>query len=75
MQYKLSQSASSHARPLTILRRKHMKTDCFPGIVSLVRALMKSRTGVRKSDTVVNYLVRATIQTGASPLPGQSHGL
>ena len=37
-----------------------MKTDCFPGIVSLVRALMKSRTGVRKSDTVVNYLVRAT---------------
>ena len=42
-----------------------MQTDCFPpGIVFLVRSLLKSRTGVRKSDTVVNYLVRATIQTG-----------
>ena len=41
-----------------------MWADYFLGIVFLVRTLLKSRTGVRRSDTVVNYLVRATIQTG-----------
>jgi len=52
-----------------------MKTDCFPGIVFLVRALLKSHTGIRKSDTVVNYLVRATIRTGGLSTPGKPQGL
>lgn len=33
-------------------------------IVFLVRTLMKSRSGIHKSDAVVNYLVRSVIQTG-----------
>jgi len=30
----------------------------------LVRALLKSRSGVRRSDTIVDYLIRSAIQTG-----------
>ena len=33
-------------------------------IVFLVRVLLKSRIGIRKSDNVVNFLVRGAIQTG-----------
>ncbi|TFK70364.1 hypothetical protein BDN72DRAFT_958848 [Pluteus cervinus] len=38
-------------------------TDCMIAIV-LIFILSKSRTGFSKSDTVVNRLIRATIQTG-----------
>ena len=34
-------------------------------IVFLVRVLLKSRVGIRKSDNVVNLLVRGAIQTGS----------
>jgi len=30
----------------------------------LVRELLKNRNGIRRSDTLINYLVRTTIQTG-----------
>jgi hypothetical protein len=36
----------------------------FSRIVFLTRVLLKSRSGVHKSDRVVSYLVRTTIQTG-----------
>jgi hypothetical protein len=29
-----------------------------------VRELLKNRIGIRRSDTLINYLVRTTIQTG-----------
>lgn len=40
--------------------------DNLPGaIVFLVRVLLKSRIGVRKSDNIVDLLVRGAIQTGS----------
>ena len=36
----------------------------WAGIVFLVRTLRGSRSGIRKSDTVVNLIVRSAIQTG-----------
>lgn len=33
-------------------------------VVFLARALLNARSGVRRSDKVVNYLVRNVIQTG-----------
>jgi hypothetical protein len=35
-----------------------------PRVVFLVRSLLKSRSGVRTSDSVVHYIVRNVIQTG-----------
>jgi hypothetical protein len=39
-------------------------TECYGYVVFLARALLKSRTGFQKSDSVVNYLTRRVIQIG-----------
>ena len=41
-----------------------MRFDVIFYIVLLARALLKSRSGFRNSDTVVNYLIRNVIQIG-----------
>jgi hypothetical protein len=41
-----------------------MRFDVIFYIVFLARALLKSRSGIRNSDTVVNYLIRNVIQIG-----------
>jgi hypothetical protein len=60
---KLSQSASSHVRPFVILRSSR-KLIGFLCIVFLARILLKSRSGIRRSDRVIGYLIRTSIQTG-----------
>ena len=40
------------------------RDKCDFHIVFLTRALLKSRSGLEKSDCVVNYLIRHVIQTG-----------
>ena len=63
MGHKPSQRSSSHVRRFVIFRRSRRLID-FLWIVFLARVLLKSRSGVRKSDRVISYLVRTTIQTG-----------
>ena len=42
----------------------HRWNECHFHVVFLSRALLKSRSGLQKSDGVVNYLVRRVIQIG-----------
>ena len=42
----------------------HGEADCFSCIVFLARALLSSRCGLQRSDSVVNHLVRNVIQVG-----------
>ena len=48
----------------TSLLKIHGETDCFFCIVFLARALLSSRSGLQRSDSVVNHLVRNVIQIG-----------
>jgi hypothetical protein len=43
--------------------RQGWDESCFH-VVLLSRALLKARTGLQRSDSVVNYLIRRVIQTG-----------
>ena len=62
MDYKLFPNASSRVRHLfSVWHDRDLLTFCT---VLLTRALMNARSGLRKSDSIVNYIVRNVVQIG-----------
>jgi len=62
-QYKPWRSVSSHVCPINS-SINYIGTYCVARVVFLSRALLKNRSGIRSSDSVVYYLIRNVIQIG-----------
>ena len=50
--------------PSVLMLMHHKRPDVISYIVILIRALLSSGTGLRKSNTVIRYLVLSVIQIG-----------